>query len=1085
MSNKYLDQLAFDPKLKESFVYKYITNIRLVILLIISILLVGITSYISLSKRLNPEVQIPNIIITTLYPGAGPEDVEKLVTIPIENQIKKIEGISTVTSSSQENFSTVIIEFDSDVNGKEAENDVTSEINKIQLPQDVQEPTITLLDFEDQYIWKFAIFTEDSLASLDNFSRNLKDEIENISGVDRVETSGLEDLEIAIEVENNKIKENNVNALFLSQIINSFSSSYPGGNTNFNNTNFPISIENETDSLQKIRNLQINNNGQLIKLSDFAGISIKPTPNQPNSYILNEGKVKNIIVFSVFKTKDSDIIKTQNVVQDKVNESLSKHDIFKLQTIENNADVINDQFKELFSNFITTILLVFITLLLFLGIRQAFIVSLSIPLTFLISFTVMRMTGLTLNFLTLFSLLLALGLLVDDAIVIVTAMTSYNKTNKFTPQETGMLVWRDFIVPIWSTTITTVWAFLPLLLSTGIIGEFIKSIPIVVSATLIASTSVAVLITLPVMIVMIKPSLPKRVLYTIILIFYVLILCMFVFLLPKNVFLALSILVYTLVFIIIYKYKNRAYDKIKSSKVSKISNISDGIVNTQKLVNAYNNLLTKIIYSSKNLKLTVIIVIIFSIFSYMLVPTGFVKNEFFPASDSENIFINIKFPEGTSLQKTDEESKLFFNEYFSSYEFAKVSTLEIGKSFSEDFTAGGGTNENKALITLNLIDKNNRQSSIQLENQIKKDISNYTKADLTVTSQSGGPPAGADLNIKYLGEDLSELQNLANNTINYLKDIEGVSNVEKSISTGTSKIIFEPNISKLTQQGLTTADIGLIVRTYVSGFKLADTRIGDEEYDIVLRIDKSSINPSNLNTIEIANTSISEFGTYKLKPNPTIITREDGQRSISVSASVQDGYNIPDLNNQLEEYAEDNITSGYNWKTGGVNDENQKSVNSIFQAMILSAILILVTMVIQLGSFRKAIIVLLVIPLALSGVFIVFSLTNTPLSFPALIGLLALFGIVVNNSIVIVEKINQNIKVGLNMEDSIIDASSSRLEPIMFSSLTTIMGLLPITISDPLWRGLGGAIISGLLFSGAIMLLFIPSVYYLIYKDRS
>jgi multidrug efflux pump subunit AcrB len=229
------------------------------------------------------------------------------------------------------------------------------------------------------------------------------------------------------------------------------------------------------------------------------------------------------------------------------------------------------------------------------------------------------------------------------------------------------------------------------------------------------------------------------------------------------------------------------------------------------------------------------------------------------------------------------------------------------------------------------------------------------------------------------------------------------------------------------------------------------------------------------------------LGELVLKPNPTSITREDGDRTISVTAAVAEGFSVSTINGQLEQFANGdlNLPTGYTWKTGGVNQENQQSVQSIIQAMALSAILILVTMVVQLGSFRQAIIVLLVIPLAISGVFVMFALTGTPLSFPALIGLLALFGIVVNNSIVVVDKINQNRTIGMSLVDAITDAAAGRLEAIFFSSLTTIIGLIPITLSDPIWRGLGGAIIAGLAFSGTIMLFFIPIVYYMWYQTEA
>jgi multidrug efflux pump subunit AcrB len=215
-----------------------------------------------------------------------------------------------------------------------------------------------------------------------------------------------------------------------------------------------------------------------------------------------------------------------------------------------------------------------------------------------------------------------------------------------------------------------------------------------------------------------------------------------------------------------------------------------------------------------------------------------------------------------------------------------------------------------------------------------------------------------------------------------------------------------------------------------------------------------------------------------------VITREDGKRTISVTASVTEGGNTGQIGQRLEQWADNELglDPGYTWETGGVNEENQESLNSIFQAMALSAVLILLTLVIQLGSFRKSIIVMLVIPLAVSGVLILFALLSPlglTLSFPAMIGMLALFGIVVNNSILIVEKINQNIAAGFDLKESIADACASRLEPIALTTMTTIIGLLPITLSDALWRDLGGAIICGLTFSGILMLFFIPTVYWM------
>ena len=318
----------------------------------------------------------------------------------------------------------------------------------------------------------------------------------------------------------------------------------------------------------------------------------------------------------------------------------------------------------------------------------------------------------------------------------------------------------------------------------------------------------------------------------------------------------------------------------------------------------------------------------------------------------------------------------------------------------------------------------------------------------------------------------------------YLKQNPGVSNVEVSIKPGASKLIFTPNSQEILQAGLSIDQVGVWSRLYLSGLQLDKVKINDQEYPVNLRFNRGNVPADDLSSFSVLNSQSQvvpflSLGELSLAQNPTSITHLDTKRSISISASVLPGFNRVDLGKQLEKYAQSdlNLATSYNWSTGGVNEENQKSVNSIFQSMVLSALLILATMVIELGSFRKAIIVMLVIPLAVSGVFIVFAISGTPLSFPALIGIMALFGIVVKNAIMMIDKINLNLEAGIEFKEAIAEGAASRLEPIMFSSLTNIIGLIPITISDPLWRGLGGAIISGLIFSGSIMLLFIPVIY--------
>jgi hydrophobic/amphiphilic exporter-1 (mainly G- bacteria), HAE1 family len=516
--------------------------------------------------------------------------------------------------------------------------------------------------------------------------------------------------------------------------------------------------------------------------------------------------------------------------------------------------------------------------------------------------------------------------------------------------------------------------------------------------------------------------------------------------------------------------------------------LNNGLISFENTNERYKNLIHRIIIDGGNRTRTIAMVLIFSLFSFALLPLGLIQNEFFPKTDEDFIYLSLELPSGTQLNRTDKETIVILDDLKKDTQVDFL-TADVGRSFSAEQGIGSSGSEN-VLFTLVLKDDRTKTSG-DIAQDLRDKFSGYKQGKLNVQEISGGPPAGSDLQIRLVGDDLSLLDKYATTVEQYLKAESGVNNVTKSIKTGTSKLAFVPNQAEIARNQTSIEQIGGLLRTYASGFNIDKNKFeGDsKDKDITLRFSSNSISAGDLNNLLITtpngNLPLSALGQLKLLPNPTLITREDGKRTLAVSASVSKGFNIAEVNKKLETFADTklNLPNGYTWKTGGVNEENNQSVQSILQAMVLSFFLIIVTMVIQFSSFRRAIIVMLVIPLSISGVFIIFALAKIPLSFPALIGILALFGIVVKNSILIVDKIVQNEKKGLKLAEAISDASASRLEPIALTSLCTIIGLIPITLSDPLWRGLGGAIIAGLTFSGTIMLFFIPVVYYLLFRS--
>lgn len=1105
--NSYINKIFFNSKDFKEIVLSYFGNVRFAIMLIIIIAGAGITSYITLPRTLSPEVKIPIVSVFTVLPGAGPDDVESLVTEPLEDEIRSLPKIDIISSSSREGVSSIMIQFLSDVDPDKAKQDVQSAVDSVRvLPSEATTPNVDKLDFENQPIWMLSITSKADEVSLNQFSKQLKENLENLSLIDRVSVNGLEEKEIQVLIKDEIITQYGIDARRLLGIIQAEVSSYPAGAVNSSQSSFSLTIDSGITSIEDIRNININLDQQRYRLSDIATITERSKPDQFAAFLASPNSPKERSVsFNVYKTSSANINDAQKEASELVETEIrNQEDHFQLIDVLSTANELEIQFSDLFSSFRNTILLVFLVLLIFFGLRQAIIASLTIPLTFLAAFVVMDITGISLNFLSSFSLLLSLGLLVDVTIVIISAITSFYRSGRFTPYEAGLLVWKDYLVALWTTTLTTVWAFIPLLLASGIIGEFIKPIPIVVSSVLISATLVGFFVTIPMMIAILKPNIPNRVR-----IFFwsssAMIGALIVYFLVKGSILIIPALVLYVLFIWIsytlylpvkdslkiFLNNNKAINNIKS-KLSRYTD--DGLVSMQKVSGYYGRLLKNIISSKISRRKTVFMVVIFSFFAFALLPLGFVVNEFFPKEDTNEIYVDIEFIEGTKKEIVQEKS-LDILEELKNTSFAETTVLQLGVGYSSEAGPGGVSGPNRALFTINLSDKNERKTdSISISQEIRDKYQNYPDGKVSVNILSGGPPAGSDVQIAYLGDDLSVLDELANKTITYLESQNGTINIDKSVKSGTAKIVFIPEKEKIADAGISISDIGISLRVFASGFELdSDINLqnGDrEKYDIILRTSSNIQELESLGKINISTSKgdipLSALGKFELAYNPTVINREDGKRIISVSAGTQEGFSASKINADLVKFADEelDLPEGFTWKTGGANEENEKSVQSILQAMVLSFLLILSTMVIQFGSFRKALIVLLVIPLAVSGVFIVFALTGVPLSFPALIGVLALFGIVVNNSIILIDKIRLNEKTGMDLDEAIVEASSSRLEPIALSSITTIVGLVPITLSNPLWQGLGGAIISGLIFSGTIMLFFIPVVYRMWFGEK-
>lgn len=1094
----YLEQLKFDRAWLSGGVASYLKNVRLMIMFILGVTAIGVWAYLTMPRSLNPEVELPIVTIGTAFPGASPDSVETLVTIPIENGVKKVKGISTYSSTSQEGFSLVFLEFTSEVNPQEARDEVRSAVDQISLPDDAMDPQVQELDFENIPVWTFALIKKSNsdTASLMRLSETIQSELESMAMVDRVELSGFDRQEIQVLIDPATIKERQLDPMALSNNLRTSLLSFPGGLIYTDKNQLSLGMNASADNLAELRELPLAINGQTYRLGQIATVMERSVPGQqPTLMATAETSPQVAVQFSAYRTKNTQFDEAAKAMEAKVTEIVEPYqDNYDVLTITNYNNEIDLQFGDLINNFWQTLALVAGTMFLIYGLRQATVASLAIPFPLLITFAVMVVVGISLNFLSIFSLLIALGLFVDNAVVIIEGFSSYYRSGKFTPLQTAILVWRDFSIPLISINLVTVWAFLPLLLSQGIIGEFIRPLPIIVSASMFASVLIALLFTLPSMMLLANPSLPKRVKYLLYSLFGLVIMIVGWLVIPASplkiptfvIFLGLliALLAYRGHLAKIWSNTNRrfAWTGQVTAWFSRI--LDKGLIDLKPITAWYRRQIIRLMATRSARLKTLAFVIIFTLATYLLLPLGFIRNEFFPNMDMDQLFVNVELPLGTRADITSQEMQTLLEDIRQT-PGARLVIGQVGQGGGGNVLTSTGSGSNTITITLLLEPAAEREvSSMEIAQQLREKYATYTTGNFQVQELAAGPPAGADVQLTILGEDLNLVEGYINQLEEFLNQQAGVTNVNKSVKPGASKLTFEPNLDQLQSRNVSEAQIGYWIRLLGSGTNLATARFGNDEQDIVLRFSPDIAQASEISQLEIPGpqgyTPLAMLGSLKLEQNPTVIARENGERSLSVTAEALEGYSVSLINQELQNYADTelDLLQGYSWKTGGVNEENAKSVQSTLQAMAISALLILISMVVQLKSFRKAILVMLVIPLAVSGVFFWFAVTNTPLSYPALIGLLSLFGIVVANSIVLVDKINQNLEAGLTERDAIVDAAASRLEPIALTSFASIVGLIPITLADPLWRGLGGSIIAGLSFSGTLMLFFIPVAYY-------
>lgn len=1121
--NKYLQRLEFNPELRKTWLNFFVTNFRVVVLLIVVISVWGLYSFFSLPRESNPEVKIPIGIVTTVYPGASPSDVEEFVTKKIEAKLSGLKGLDKLTSNSYNSLSSITVEFNAKENLTDAIRNLRDKVveAKTDISTDAKDSVVTEISLDDTPMWSISLTGPYDGFTLRTFAEDIQNELEKIPGVREVNISGgdVKEYEIAYRPEN--LAFYGVSSDDANRAILSSNTAIPAGNFENGALVFPIRADGRVTEAGQIGNIPVSHasDGSTIYVRDLAKVTEKAVKKTSYSRLsIGGSEPKNAVSLSVIKRQGASVLDTADAARAVVDKAIAKSSPGMAYNVSlDMAKEVRTSFDQLSHDFLITVLLVSIILFLIVGLKEAFVAGLAIPLVFFVSFGVLHFLGMTLNFLSLFSLILSLGLLVDDAIVVVSATKQYINTGKFTPEEAVLLVLNDFKWVLTTTTLATVWAFLPLLMASGIVGEYLKSIPVTVSITLVSSLLIALMVNHPLAAVLERIRMTRKLFFVTeagIIIFAGL-----MFYVAGVIPLILGLIALGIEGWLIWWYEKGGKEKMveNASLVERewkddalvkqklaqqgarehedfTGKLIHGIINFHNFLPIYERSLKHYVFDKKRRRFVLGGVSALFIAAVMLVATGVVRNEFFPQSDQDYVYVDLRAPVGSTLAQTDKLVKPVEEHILGYADVASYSTI-IGRSSIAGGGFGGGTGStNLASITLTLRDKELRShKSFELADIMRKDLkgAHIPGVEISVSSQTGGPPAGAAFEAHIAGDDLDVISKIASDLRPILASIPGAVNVDNSLKDSVPEYTFKLDSSALERNSLTAAAVGSVLRTAVSGIELMKVIKGEKEISLMATFDAASIpNLASIQNLEILNSRkepvfLKDVATIELKPAVDAITRIDQKRTVILTAAADSTTNGPALLAAFQKNtASYKLPQGYTITYGGENEQNAESFISIIRAMAIAIMLIVATLIIQFNSFRKALIVLVPIPLALIGVFVGMAVFDVSLGLPGLIGILALFGIVVKNSIILVDKISLNIKSGIAFADAVADAGKSRLEAIFITSICTIFGILPVTLSDEFWRALGSSVIFGLMLSSFLTLYIVPALYLVMMKPK-
>jgi multidrug efflux pump len=1016
----------------------FLTNNRFAYLLVVVLIVVGSYSLLSIPRESTPEVEIPVGVVVTALPGAPAADIEALVTNELETSVQNIENVKKVTSTSRNGVSSITVEFEASADLDESIQDLKDAIDraKSDLPDDATEPQVTQIDFVNQPILTVAIANDTNDRAFADLATSLEDELEKVPGVSDVVIAGVQTPEITVLVDNAALTQFSISVQDVTNAIQNANIALPIGSIEHDSTSYNIAFEGKPKNAADIENIAITTRGgQSVLVRDVATVIDGLSERTALSRLSVDGapSLQSMSV-SIYKQSGGDITRIAADTREAIAALQAEGELLEGSTVEILSDMgkdINDDLVQLATSGLQTVILVFIALVLAIGWREGLIAGTAIPLSFLIGFIGLYYSGNTINFLSLFSLILGIGILVDSAIVMVEGINRRMKEDvTIDKKEAARKTVSDFAAPLTSGTLTTIAMFVGLFIVSGITGQFIESIPFTL-----------------------------------------------IFLLTASLFVSLFIVpLFASNFL-----RRRNATRFEAKQVEY----------AHALETWYKNKLGTILGDRKKEKRFMWSIRTLLVVALLLPVFGVVKVVFFESSDMPYLFIDVEMQAGTTKERTDIVARQVEDILYSEQAIASFRTT-VGSG--NEYT-GGGDGEKLANFFV-LLDEDRNESSLEIAARLQEKVIAIPNAQIDISQPDSGPPTGAPILVKFIGDDIAELTDAANDAGELLRQMPGTKNVTSDTNNSAVEYLITLQNLKASSLGLNAVAVSSALRAATFGADATSLTSLSDDIDVIVKrnipgnTDPTRTNETTIDNVlrtEIATPNgvvpLSSITTVSLQSSNEVITHEGGKRVITLEGEVTGDGNaleitaelLSKIENELDLPPSVTVSTG-----GGEAEETNKAFMEMFAALVAGVLLMICVLVLQFNSYLHTRYVLSILPYSLIGIMAGLALTGNALSFPSLMGFIALSGIVVNNSILLIDTMNQMRKERPEAElrDIVLDGATNRLRPILLTTITTVLGMIPLTYADPVWAPLAFAVMFGLIFSVVITLVLIPIVYF-------